>query len=208
MRKIILLLFVIISFSNGVLAMESDRTISNTHLLESIYKIDVVTRRWESQQLMIIGGVMGLGGMNLENDSLRSATTGAGFASFLAGLGMRFFYKTPLESKYAEYVQSSDYDLTAFIEDIRNDERNTRLIMAGILALPLLMNFTTNRAISDADFNLYWKSFFAGASLMYLFNQTPTEQLCNEMLSGRENNLSFQITPAFNSINAKLCYRF
>ena len=207
MKKIIIFaLIMMFGFSNVMMANNINPTMSKEQLIYSLYKRDIVTRKWESRQLMVLGSVLSLGGLCLENNNLKAALLGIGSASFLFGASEYFLYKTPLEAKYTNYMNSADQNIDLFLKNIINDEKNTRFLLAGITALPLLLNLETTRTYTNSDYNIYWKSLFAGISLMYLLNPTPTEQLCNEILYEQNNGLSLKITPTFNSIYATVSY--
>jgi hypothetical protein len=207
MKQIIVFaLIMLFGFNNDMMANSIKPSLSKDQLIYSLYKRDIVTRKWESRQLMVLGSVLSLGGLCLENNNLKAALLGIGSASFLFGASEYFLYKTPLEAKYTNYMNSADQNIDLFLKNIINDEKNTRFLLAGITALPLLLNLETTKTYTNSDYNIYWKSLFAGISLMYLLNPTPTEQLCSEILSEQVNKTSFMITPEFNIFDTSLCY--
>jgi hypothetical protein len=207
MKKIIIFaLIMMFGFSNVMMANNINPTMSKEQLIYSLYKRDIVTRKWESRQIMVLGGALSLGSLCLENNRLQTALLSIGATSFLLGASEYLFYKTPLESKYNDYINSSNPDTDFLLKSIINDEKNTRFLLAGISAIPLFFDLGTPQNYTASDYNIYLKSLFAGISLMYLLNPTPTEQLCNEMLYEQNKGLTLKIIPTFNSIYAAAYY--
>jgi hypothetical protein len=205
-KTIVLALIMMFGFSNVMMANNINPTMSKEQLIYSLYKRDIVTRKWESRQFMVLGGALSIGSLCLENNNLQTLLLSLGATSFLLGASEYLFYKTPLEAKYNDYINSSNQDIDLLLRSIINDEKNTRFLLAGISAIPLLFNLGTPQNYTASDYNIYLKSLFAGISLMYLLNPTPTEQLCNEILYEQNNGLSLKITPTFNSIYATVSY--